>query len=181
MFDDLKRDYARAYAQCGYQGVWRKRLHTWTNPGFQAVAVYRLTRWLMHHHIPFVGAVLQRLIEVWSGVSIPPEAKIGPGILILHSGGIVVNGAAVIGEDLTLHHEVTIGNRVSGGGSPVIGHRAMLGVGAKVLGDIQLGDDVDIGANAVVLSSIPDRAVAVGIPARVIRFKSEGKETPSGK
>lgn len=180
MYENIKRDYERALAQCGYQGLWRKRFHTWTNAGFQAVAAYRFTRWLMEHHVPVLGAVIQRLVEVWTGISIPPETKVGPGLMVLHFGGVVINGAAVIGTDCTLHHEVTIGNRISGGGSPVIGDRVMIGVGARVLGEIQVGNDAEIGANAVVLSSLPDGAVAVGIPARVVRVKPEARSPQGG-
>ncbi len=172
MWANLRADYRRAYAQTSYQGALRKTLFTFTSPGFQAVWGYRLARWFMHRHIPFVGAVIQRFVEVWTGISLPPEATIGPGLLIQHFGGIVINGSAVIGSDCTFHHGVTIGNRVPGGPSPRVGNRVMVGVGAVVLGGITIGDDVEIGANAVVVASIPNDAVAVGIPARVVRVKT---------
>ncbi|HTL48442.1 MAG TPA: serine O-acetyltransferase [Verrucomicrobiae bacterium] len=176
MFEYLRQDYQRAYNQCGYGGKARRTLHTCTSAGFQAVAAYRASRWLMQKKIPLLGMVIQRVAEVWTGISIPPEASIGPGLLILHFGAIVIHGGAVIGSDFTLHHEVTIGNRVSGGRAPRIGDRVMVGVGAKVLGDITIGHDVQIGANAVVLDDVPDHAVAVGIPARVVRSKTPNKE-----
>ncbi|GEM_PF-968100 len=172
-FATLKRDYQRAYTQSGYQGNFRKMLHTLTNPGFQAVAAYRITRWLLEHRIPFLGAIVQRLAEVWTGVSLPPETQVGPGLLILHFGGIVINGRAVLGENCTLHHGVTIGNRRSGGPSPRIGDRVTLGAGAKVLGGITVGDEAQIGANAVVLEDVPRGGVAIGIPARVVRTKEK--------
>lgn len=170
MWPNLREDFRRACAQTTYRGV-RKTLHVLTSPGFQAVWMHRCTRWLLHRRIPFFGAVIQRLTEVWTGISLPPEAAIGPGLLILHFGGIILNSDAVLGKDCTLHHGVTIGNRVAGGPSPTIGDRAMIGVGACVLGGIRLGDDVDVGANAVVLTSLPDGAVAAGIPAKVVRLK----------
>ncbi len=180
MWANLQADYCRAYAQTSYRGALRKTFFTLTSPGFQAVWGYRLARWLMRAHIPLVGVVLQRFSEVWTGISIPPEAIIGPGLLIQHFGGIVINGNAVIGSDCTFHHGVTIGNRVPGGPSPRVGHRVMMGVGAVVLGGITVGDDVEIGANAVVVTSIPDGAVAVGIPARVVRIKTgQGQATPA--
>jgi len=171
MKNEIQEDFKRAYAQSSYQGKWRKVLHTVTAPGYQAVLGYRLTQWLLEHHIPFLGIMIQRLVEVWTGVSIPAETKIGPGLLILHFGGIVINSQTVIGRECTLHHGVTIGNRNSGGLSPRIGDRVMIGAGAKVLGDIQIGNDVEIGANAVVLQNVPEGAVAVGIPAHVVRIK----------
>jgi len=130
-----------------------------------------MNRWLFKHRIPLIGAVIRRLSEIWSGISIPPDANIGPGLLIYHFGGIMINSRAVLGSNCTLHHGVTIGNRQTNGGSPVIGDRVMIGAGAKVIGELTIGNDADIGANAVVTSSMPDCAVIVGIPARIARIK----------
>ena len=174
MWPNLREDFRRAYAQTTYRGALRKWLFTLTAPGFQAVCGYRFARWLYQRHIPLVGAIVQRLLEVWTGISIPPETQIGPGLLVLHFGGIVINGRAVLGRDCTLHHGVTIGNRVAGGASPTLGNRVMLGAGAKVLGGVTLADDVDVGANAVVLASLPAGAVAAGVPANVVRIKTSG-------
>ena len=172
---NLREDFRRVYEHTSYRGRVRKTLHVLlSEPGFHAVCGYRLTRWLVQHHILFVGAIIQRVLEVWSGVILPPDAKIGPGLLIYHFGGIVINSHAVIGNACTLHHGVTIGNRTPGGGSPTLGDRVMVGAGAKVLGSITIGHDVEIGANAVVLQSLPDGAVAVGIPARIVRIKGAG-------
>lgn len=176
----LDRDYLRAFEKSTYRGKFRRALHTWTSPGFQAVAVYRLTCWLMQKRIPVIGAVLQRLTEVWTGISIPPEAKIGPGLLILHFGGIIINSAVVIGQDCTLHHGVTIGNKNPGGASPEIGDRVMIGAGAHVLGGIRIGHDVEIGAGSVVVKPLDDGAVAAGNPARVIRVKPSGRAGAGG-
>ena len=167
----LQRDFERLYQHTGYDGRIRKALAVLTAPGFQAVWSYRVTRWLWDRHIPVLGAIIQRLTEVWAGISIPPEVTIGPGLLIHHSGGIVLNGRAVLGRDCTLHHGVTIGNRISGGPSPTLGDRVMVGVGAAILGNILIGDDAEIGANAVVLDHVPAGGVAVGVPARVARIK----------
>ncbi|MBI4387757.1 MAG: hypothetical protein HY582_01775 [Candidatus Omnitrophica bacterium] len=135
-----------------------------------------MTRWLLKHRIPLLGVIIQRLVEVWTGVSIPPAAKIGPGLLIHHFGGIVINGEAVIGSHCDLHHGVTVGNRNSGGPSPKIGDHVMIGAGAKVLGGIKIGNNAEIGANAVVLEDVPDGGVVVGVPARVARIKGQGAE-----
>ncbi len=172
MWDNLRADFRRAHAHTSYRGAVRKTLHTLTSPGFQAVWSYRLTRWLMARHVPIVGAIIQRLTEVWTGISIPPETTVGQGLLIHHFGGIIINSAAVLGAECTLHHGITIGNRVSGGPSPILGDRVMVGAGAKVLGGIIIGSDAEIGANAIVLKSLPPGAVAVGMPARVVRIKA---------
>jgi serine O-acetyltransferase len=168
MFELIKADYARAFERSGYKGAARRHLHTLTAAGFQAAACYRAARWLMLKRVPFLGAVIQRLAEVWTGVSIPPEAAIGPGLWIPHGDGIVVNGRAEIGRDCTLHHQVTVGNKNPGGPSPKIGDRVMIGAGARVLGGIRVGDGAQIGANAVVLQDVPANAAAVGIPARIV-------------
>lgn len=167
----LKADYKRAFEQTSYQGELRKTLHVWTSPGFQAIAVYRINRWLMQNKIPFIGLILQRWIEIMTGICIPPETKIGPGLFIHHFGGIVINSNAQIGENCDLHHGVTIGNKNSGGPSPAIGDRVTIGVGAVVLGGITIGNDVEIGANAVVVDDIPDHSIVVGIPGKVIKTK----------
>jgi len=182
MWPNLSADFNRALDASSYGKRWRAKLHVLTSePGFHAVTAYRMTRWLYRRRIPLIGAVIRRLSEIWSGISIPPEATIGPGLLIYHFGGIMINSKAVLGRDCTLHHGVTIGNRRTGGGSPVIGDRVMVGAGAKVLGELTVGDDVEVGANAVVTSSVPDRAVVVGIPAHVVRIKETASQVTSDK
>lgn len=171
IWNSLKEDYRRFYEHTSYEEKLRKQFHVWTSPGFQAVAGYRFSQWLVQKRIPFLGLMIRRMVEVWTGISIPPETQIGPGLLIHHSGGIVINDKAVLGTGATLHHQVTIGNRHSGGPSPKIGDRVHIGAGAKVLGGIAIGDDVEIGANAVVVHDLPDGAVAVGVPARIVRIK----------
>ena len=90
-------------------------------------------------------------------------------MLIEHFGGIVVSGDAVLGDDVVLRNGVTIGLKRTGErGAPVIGNRVDIGAGAKILGAIHIGDDVVVGANAVVISDVPPGCLAVGVPARVI-------------
>lgn len=173
MIEALHADYERALAQSGYQGKFRKIVHTLAAPGFQAVAIYRISRWLMFKRIPILGALLQRAVEILTGISIPPETVIGPGLLIFHFGGVVINGDALIGKHCTLHHGVTIGNKNPGGPSPRIGKGVTIGAGAKVLGAIDVGDGAEIGANAVVIHSVPEGGVAVGVPAHIVRIKKE--------
>jgi serine O-acetyltransferase len=109
--------------------------------------------------------IVSVFMQVLTGNEIPPTVEIGPGLMIWHSGGIVIHSAAKIGEYCTLHQGVTIGIRYGGGETPVIGDRANFGAYAQVLGGLTIGDDCTIGAMAVVLSDIPAGATAVGIPA----------------
>ncbi|HVY07554.1 MAG TPA: DapH/DapD/GlmU-related protein [Burkholderiales bacterium] len=104
------------------------------------------------------------------GISIPYNTSIGPGLYIGHYGGIVLNDGAVLGRDCNINHGVTIGVTYGGKhpGVPIVGNRAFLGPGCTVIGGISLGDDVAIGANAVVTNSVPDRGVVVGNPGKQV-------------
>jgi len=148
-------------------------------PGFQAVASYRFRRWLNTRSrrrnlfwmlISMVEAVLARFVEIITGIYIDPDATIGPGLYIHHFSCIVIGQCVVLGRNCELHQGVTLGfgGRGESSGYPVIGDRAFIGAGAKVIGPIRIGRDVAIGANAVVTKDLPDRAIAVGIPARII-------------
>jgi serine O-acetyltransferase len=145
------------------------------SPGSVASVAYRLSRWVWSRPGPFAHlariplVILHRLVEIWSGVSIYPQAKIGPGLYIGHFGGVIVHGQAVLGANCNLSQSVTIGVSGRGGvrGVPTMGDRVYIGPGAKLFGPIVIGDDVAIGANAVVVSSVPTRGVVVGVPGKV--------------
>lgn len=117
------------------------------------------------------------------GIDIPFRTRIGPGFYICHFGGIVVNGRAVIGRNCNISHGVTIGqiNRGKRMGCPTIGDDVYIGPGAKIIGAVTIGDRVAIGANCVVVDDIPDDAVVVGIPGRVVSDRgSEGYVNRTG-
>lgn len=137
--------------------------------GFQALFVYRCFRWCYERHIPTqpLRFVIERCIEITTGISLPAEARIGPGLRIHHFGGIIVHSHAVIGAGCTLYHGVTLGDLGGWGGAPQVGDAVLIGAGAKLLGAVAVGDHCAIGANAVVLDSVPAGAVAVGVPAVV--------------
>lgn len=104
------------------------------------------------------------------GISIPWYTKISPGLFIGHFGAIVVNGDATIGANCNLSQGVTIGqsNRGDRAGCPVLGDNVYIGPGAKLIGAIKIGNNVAIGANAVVTKDVPDNAVVAGVPAKII-------------
>lgn len=135
--------------------------------GFQALFVYRAFRWFYERHIPTQPArfFIERFVEIITGISIPAQAQIGKGLRIHHFGGIIVHSDAVIGEYCTLYHGVTLGDRGGWGGAPHIGNHVVIGAGAKLLGQIEVGDNCQIGANAVVRMSVPPGCLAVGVPA----------------
>ncbi len=150
--------------------------------GAQASSFYRIGHWI--YTSPNSASVLMRILRIiyvllsqfstiMTGIFISPLAEIGPGLFIGHFGSIIVGAGVVIGRNCNLSQGVTIGigGRGDKAGAPRIGGRIYIAAGAKVFGPIEIGDDVAIGANAVVTRSIPDRAVVVGIPARVISFQ----------
>lgn len=120
--------------------------------------------------------LLFRFVETLTGVSIPKDAKIGPGLRIWHFGNIFINTDVVIGHTCTLRQGVTIGNRHENGPSPVIGDNVEFGAYAQVLGGIKVGNNVKIAAMSVVLDDVPDNATVAGIPAKIIKIKSESAD-----
>jgi serine O-acetyltransferase len=147
-------------------------------PGAQASVLYRIghrlygvrrgARLLAPARLAYVIAA--RLVEIVTGIHLNPTARIGSGLYIGHFGGVIIGGGVVIGACCNLSQGVTlgVGGRGSRRGSPSLGDRVYVAPGAKVIGPIRIGDDAAIGANAVVTRDVPDRGVAVGIPARVI-------------
>jgi serine O-acetyltransferase len=137
--------------------------------GFQALIVYRIFRWFYERRIPTqpLRFFVERFTEITTGISIPAQATIGEGLRIHHFGGIIVHSVAVIGEHCTVYHGVTLGDRGGWGGVPRVGNRVLIGAGAKLIGEIFIGDDCVIGANAVVHTSVPAGHIAVGVPAVV--------------
>lgn len=135
--------------------------------------LYRLARWLYLHNIPLLPWILKGLNRVLFGVVLPYTAQIGRDVLLSYQGiGTVIHRNAVIGDKVTIASGVTIGGRSGNLTVPVIGEGTFVGTGAKVLGPVRVGRYVSIGANAVVLKDVPDFAVVVGIPARVVRINS---------
>ena len=139
------------------------------------MVVYRFGRWvqsvrpaIFREVLALLYRVLKLLSQVLTGIDLPCETTVGRRFRIEHFGGIVISGDAVFGDDVTVRQGVTVDLRRTGErGAPVIGDRVDIGAGAKVLGPIQIGDDVMVGANAVVIRDVPSNSIAVGIPARV--------------
>jgi serine O-acetyltransferase len=166
MFDNLREDWRTYDRDLFRQGLW-------------VMAVYRFGRWRYQIRrrwlrMPFSAAyrILWLSMEILTGIELPCEAIVGRRFRIDHFGGIIISGDAVFGDDCVIRNGVTVGLRNTGErGSPVIGNRVDVGAGAKILGSIRIGDDVAIGANAVVLTDVPSHSIAVGIPARVLPRK----------
>ena len=112
--------------------------------------------------------LLFRFVETLTGISLPKEARIGPGLRIWHFGNIFIHPDSVIGAHCTLRHGVTVGNRHEDGPIPVIGDYVEFGAYAQVFGDVRIGNRCKLGAMSVVLMEVPDGATVVGAPARVV-------------
>jgi serine O-acetyltransferase len=138
--------------------------------GFQALETYRLAHWFWVEERRTLALYLQsRCSEVFN-VDIHPAARIGSGVFIDHGTGVVIGETAVVGDDVSLLHEVTLGGtgKETGDRHPKIGNGVLLGAGAKILGNITIGDGSKIAACSVVLGPIPPHSTAAGIPAKVI-------------
>ena len=140
-----------------------------------AIVFYRISRWLYLHHIPFLPKLVTLLIFLIYNSKIPYQAKIGKGTKFGYGGmGVVVHSKAVIGDNCSIGQQVTIGwgnNRYPG--LPIIGNNVRISKGAIVVGGITIGNNVVVGANAVVTKPVPDNAIVAGVPAKILRFKDE--------
>ena len=116
-----------------------------------------------------VTALLHRHYQYRTGIQIPIRTRIGGGMKISHYSGIVINADAVIGDNLQIYQGVTVGSSYGrNGGIPVIGDNVILCAGCKVVGRVRIGNNVVVGANAVVTRDVPDGCVVAGVPAKVI-------------
>jgi len=138
-----------------------------------AITVYRFSRWLYLHHIPFLPKIVMPFIFLIYNSKIPYKAKIGKGTFCGYSGiGVVIHSDAEIGDNCVIGQHVTVGggnNRYPG--VPKIGNNVYISHGAIVFGGITIGNNVTIGANAVVTKPVPDNAIVAGVPAKILRIK----------
>jgi serine O-acetyltransferase len=149
-----------------------------TYAGFHALLAYRMAHWLSVHRVPFVPRVISQLARWLTGIEIHPAAIIGKGFFIDHGMGVVIGETSEIGDYVTLFQGVTLGGtgKERGKRHPTLGNHVVVGAGAKILGGIRIGDNVKVGANSVVLKSVPPNSTVIGVPARII--KSEGERLP---
>ncbi|MBT9330262.1 serine O-acetyltransferase [Paracidobacterium acidisoli] len=173
MFDNLREDWRTYERDPARQGLW-------------VMVVYRFGRWrygirprLLRVPFSFLYKLLKPVSEILTGIELPCEVTLGRRFRIDHFGGIIISGDVVFGDDCVIRNGVTVGLRHTGHrGSPVIGNRVDIGAGAKILGPIHIGDDVAIGANAVVITDVPSNSIAVGIPARILPRKDRNQAAP---
>lgn len=141
--------------------------------GFAGLQGYRVGHWLWRHERQVLAYYLQSRISELFSVDINPAARIGSGVFIDHAHGIVIGETAVVGDDVSMLHSVTLGGtgKERGDRHPKIGRGVLLGAGAKVLGNITVGDEARIAAGSVVLNPVPARCTVAGVPARPVGGK----------
>ena len=162
MFENIRADFRAHGSDWGAQGFW-------------AMSVYRLGRWrygvrppVLRKAFSLLYKVLFKFVQVIAGIELPCEVRVGKNFIIDHSGGIVVSGYAQFGDNCRIRTGVVVGlARVDDPCAPVIGNNVDIGAGAKLLGRIVIGANVNIGANSVVTRNVPSNSIAVGVPARV--------------
>lgn len=150
-----------------------------TYPGLHAILWYRVAHWFWGKGLKWLARFISSLARWFTGIEIHPACKIGERFFIDHGMGVVIGETAVIGDDCTLYHGVTLGGTTwkKGQRHPTLGDRVVVGAGAKVLGPIEIGNDARIGSNAVVLKAVPDGRTVVGIPGRIVeQDKSEAQQ-----
>ncbi|MCB1773260.1 MAG: serine O-acetyltransferase [Gammaproteobacteria bacterium] len=148
-------------------------------PGLHAVMFHRLSHWLWNAGAKWLARLLSHIGRWLTGIEIHPGAVIGRRFFIDHGMGVVIGETAVIGDDCTLYHGVTLGGTSwqKGKRHPTLENDVVVGAGAKVLGPIVIGRGARIGSNAVVLREVPPQGTVVGVPGRLIAHKDETGDT----
>lgn len=168
-FAIIRQDIASVLERDPAARTWLEVLLVYS--GLHAIWIHRISHWLWQHGFRFIARWLSQFSRWLTGIEIHPGAKIGKGFFIDHGMGVVIGETAEIGNDVTMYHGVTLGGTSleKGKRHPTIGDRVVIGAGAKVLGAITIGNDSRIGANAVVVKSVPPNSVVVGVPGQIVQ------------
>ncbi len=177
MFDQLKQDIAIVYDR---DPAARSHLEILTAyPGVHALIIHRMSHCLWSMGLKWLGRLSSHIGRALTGIEIHPGAQIGQRVFIDHGMGVVVGETAIIGDDCTLYHGVTLGGTSWNKGKrhPTLDSGVVIGAGAKVLGPITIGANAKIGSNAVVVKDVPEGATAIGIPAHILNEKKPEAES----
>lgn len=144
--------------------------------GLHAIIHYRIANWFLRRHVPILPRLISQFTRHFTGIEIHPGATIGKGLFIDHGMGVVIGETSILGDNVLLYQGVTLGGtgREKGKRHPTIGNNVVVGAGAKILGNITIGDSSYVGANAVVIKDVPPNSTVVGIPGRLT--KQDGKK-----
>ena len=152
-------------------------------PGFHAILLHRLAHRLYCWRVPLIPRVISQVSRLFTQIEIHPGARIGKRFFIDHGSGVVIGETTEIGDNVLLYQGVTLGGtgNETGKRHPTLGNHVVIGTGAKVLGNIRIGDNVKIGAGSVVVHPVPDNSTVVGVPGRVVRVRPEGGPLEHGR
>ncbi|MEA5463372.1 serine O-acetyltransferase [Leptothoe sp. PORK10 BA2] len=144
-------------------------------PGLHALLLYRLAHNLWNLGLPFIPRFISHVARIITGIEIHPGATIGQGVFIDHGMGVVIGETAIVGDYALIYQGVTLGGtgKEIGKRHPTVGTQVVIGAGAKVLGNIQIGDNARVGAGSVVLRDVPSDCTVVGVPGRVVHRSSQ--------
>lgn len=142
-------------------------------PGLQALISHRIAHKLAYWGVPFIPRFISYLTRIITGIEIHPKAQIGNRFFIDHGEGVVIGETTIIGDDVLIYQQVTLGGTGNEHGKrhPTIGNNVIIGAGAKVLGNITIGDNTRVGAGSVVVDDVPEHCTVVGVPGRVVQQK----------
>ena len=164
---DIKAKAALVYESDSSKAI----LKTLLTDGTFSMLLYRFMQASQKCHLVPLAMVFNKLIGIFGQCVIGRKASFGPGFVIVHSQGIVINSSVIGGSNVSVGHQATIGAEKHR--SPVLGDDVKVGAGAKILGNVKIGSHVKIGANAVVTKDVPDGATVVGVPAKVVKIFGE--------
>ncbi len=175
MFDHLKQDISVVFDRDPAARTHFEVLTTY--PGVHALILHRFSHWLWELKLQWLGRFVSHIARFLTGIEIHPGAIIGRRVFFDHGMGIVIGETAIIGDDCTLYHGVTLGGTSWNKGKrhPTLENGVVIGAGAKVLGPITVAKNAKIGSNAVVVKDVPENATAIGIPARILEEEKAKK------
>ena len=175
MFNQIKEDISVVFERDPAARTHWEIITTY--PGVHALIIHRLSHWLWRKRLFWLARFISHLARWLTGIEIHPGATIGHRVFIDHGMGVVIGETAVIGNNCTLYHGVTLGGTSWNKGKrhPTLEEGVVIGAGAKVLGPIIVGKGAKIGSNAVVVKDVPAEATAVGIPARILDQETESQ------
>jgi serine O-acetyltransferase len=178
LFRLILSDFTGKAEWCYESHGWKALVKVLLTDGTPAMVWYRLMQWSRRWRLFPLELLFNRINTAFCGCVIGRGAEFGEGFVLIHSGGVVINGSVRGGDSIRIEHQVTIGAEKRA--SPVLGNDVFIGAGAKIIGSIRVGDGAKIGANAVVLQDVPDGATVVGIPAKVVRTAAMRMPTSNG-
>jgi len=151
-------------------------------PGFHAILLHRLAHRVHAAGFALLARILAQVNRSLTGIEIHPGARIGRRFFIDHGMGVVIGETTIIGDDVLLYQGVTLGGtgKEKGKRHPTVGNNVVIGTGAKILGNIRIGNHTKVGAGSVVIRSVPDNSTVVGVPARVVRSRGDADNLEHG-